>query len=285
MMLRGGARWAKKTGALCVLTALWLQPATVQASAPTYSIWDGNSEAVFDPNSQAGHRDWLVDGIDHLVNEWFWVRVGSAGRELSLDQLDLVGVSTFDTNAFSDNRHDTISMLFRDSLQAPTFEVELSFKLRGSAANSLESDLVEILRVNNLTRSPLDLHVFQYVDFDLDGTPGGDSVVFEDVNSVRQTGEFSSLNETVVTPASNHREANLWPATLASLNDALPTTLNDNVGPVNGDVTWAFQWDRTVAANGSFILSKTKSITVPEPTSMALLALGLLAKRRTHRIA
>lgn len=285
MKLRGGARWGTKLTVLCAVTALWMQSSTVHASAPTYSIWDGNSEAVFDPQSEAGHRDWLVDGIDHLVNEWFWVRIGSTGGELSLDELELVGVSTFDTNAFSDNRHDTISMLFRDSLQAPTFEVELSFKLRGSAANSLESDLVEILRVNNLTRSPLDLHVFQYVDFDLDGTAAGDSVTFEDVNSVRQTGEFSSLNETVVTPASSHREANLFPATLASLNDGSPTTLNDNVGPVNGNVTWAFQWDRTVAANGSFILSKTKSITVPEPTSMALLALGLLARRRMQRIA
>lgn len=285
MMLRGGARWAQNMGALCVLTALFLQPSTAQASGPLYTIWDGNSEAVFDPESEAGHRDWLVDGIDHLVNEWFWVRIGSTGGELSLDELDLVGVSTFDTNAFSDNRKDTISMLFREPGQSPSFEVELSFKLRGSATNSLESDLVEILRVNNLTRSPLDLHVFQYVDFDLDGTAGGDSVVFEDVNSVRQNGEASSLNETVVTPASSHREANLFPTTLASLNDGLPTTLNDNVGPVNGNVTWAFQWDRTVAGGGSFILSKTKSITVPEPTSMALLALGLLARRRTQRIA
>jgi len=283
MILRGGARGAGSFGALCVLTATLMTSAANAGSL--YTIYDANSEAVFDPFSQAGHRDWLVDGIDHLQTEWFWVRIGGAGGEIPLNALTLIGVGTFDTNSSADNRHDTVSMLFREPGQSPRYEVELSFKLRGGYVGGLKSDLSEIVRVNNLTREPLDLHLFQYVDFDLDGTPGGDTVFFENANSVRQNGELTSLNETVVTPGSSHREANVYPATLNSLNDGNPTTLSDNSGPLMGDVTWAFQWDRSVIPGGSFIISKNKSVMVPEPTSIALLAIGMLIKRRAQRVS
>lgn len=120
----------------------------------------------------------------------------------------------------------------------------------------------------------------------MNGTTGGDTVqlgknIHGLFNEADQTKGSSSLSETVVTPGANHGEAALFNQTLNELNDANPTTLNDNAGPIGpGDATWAFEWDFTIAAGSSVGISKDKYLsigTVPEPSVLALISLGLLA--------
>ena len=58
------------------------------------------------------------------------------------------------------------------------------------------------------------------------------------------------------------------------------------VGP--GDLTWAYQWDVTIAAFDTFQISKDKNLdagVIPEPTALAAAAMGLtaLATRRRRR--
>jgi hypothetical protein len=56
----------------------------------------------------------------------------------------------------------------------------------------------------------------------------------------------------------------------------------------NGDVTWSFQWDLTIAANSYEVITKDKLLNIsviPEPTSAALLSVGfaaLLLRRRAR---
>src|SRR5207248_1854749 len=133
----------------------------------------------------------------------------------------------------------------------------------------------------------LNFHFFQYSDFDLLGTPGGDTVQLGKnlsglFNEARQTEGTMALSESVDSPGANHGEANFYSTTRDSLNDGATTTLNDNAGPLGpGDVTWAFQWDVDLTPSGqgsTFLISKDKRLqitTVPEPTSMALVCLGL----------
>ena len=91
------------------------------------------------------------------------------------------------------------------------------------------------------------------------------------------------LTETVVVPAPSHHEANVFANTLNSLNDGNPTTLND-VNSAFGDATWAFQWDTTIGAGGSFLISKDKQIVmVPEPVSVLLLGTAMLGLTRLIR--
>ena len=51
------------------------------------------------------------------------------------------------------------------------------------------------------------------------------------------------------------------------------------IGPVSGDVTWAFQWNATTshpAASLNITKDKGLSITlVPEPSTLAFIALGI----------
>jgi hypothetical protein len=92
------------------------------------------------------------------------------------------------------------------------------------------------------------------------------------------------FSETVLTPGANHGEIAFYPSIISRLGNGSPDTLLDIAGPLGpGDITWAFQWDFEIAPGGSELISKVKYLTVPEPSSLALVSLGLaalLARRR-----
>ena len=171
--------------------------------------------------------------------------------------------------------------------------VEIDYSLKGGSLpppsfNTFDevSDIGETITLFNRSATALDLHFFQYSDFDLWGTLGGDVVALSRnsltglFNQVDQTKDFGALSETVVTPGATHGEAGFFNQTLSRLNDANPTTLNDNTGPIGpGDVTWALEWDLSLAPGESYIISKDKHLDLvltPEPSASLLLPLGLL---------
>ncbi|MFN7021868.1 MAG: hypothetical protein ACK4WH_11145 [Phycisphaerales bacterium] len=55
---------------------------------------DRNSVVRIDDSSPAGMFDWVVDGTDHLFQQWLWLRVGG-------DTAEIVG-SLFNTARQSD---------------------------------------------------------------------------------------------------------------------------------------------------------------------------------------
>lgn len=253
------------------------------ANAAIFTLTDDNSFVSFDTTSQAGAFEWNVDGVNQLYQQWFWYRVGQTAEQ-SIDTLAIGVQGIIDSNFDGDPE-----TLFVRYLGAG-FRLDVRFVLNGGSPGSLASDLAEQITIVNTGDVPLDFHFFQYNDYDLGGTSGGDTVVFTNNNAVQQFKGSSRFTETVVTPVASHRELGIHPATLSSLNDGLPTNLSDSpangvqVGP--GDVTWAFQWDFVIPVGGSRLISKNKNIqgtaVVPEPASWALLAGGgaLLALRR-----
>jgi hypothetical protein len=242
-------------------------------------LQDGNSSADFSLNTQAGQHSWVVDGVNHMYQQWFWYRAGSDQFERSLDSLAIVGVQVTDTNPFVDPRPDTLDALYRD----PRFDTELNVSLRGGTPGSNRSDIGEQIRITNTTGGFLPFHFFQYVDLDLNGTIPDTQVRITGGNTAVQSDGAFAVSESVVTPMPSHYEVNFYANTLTSLNDGLPTTLNDNPGPLGpGDLTWAFQWDFNLAPGQSVLISKDKSI-VPAPASAALLAIGGLAAARRRR--
>ena len=258
------------------------------AQGALHTLTDLNSTTVIDDGSSAGMSSWTVDGTDHVSQQWFWYRIGDTGPESSLETLDATPLASL-TNADFDPGNETLNLRYEDS----DLRIDVSFALHGGASGSGASDIAEVVTITNLTDNPVPgVHLFQYVDFDLSGAPGGDTAWIATgggATSAWQTGGGGWVNETPVTSPSRYEVA-FFSATRDKLTDVVNADILNNVaGPVGpGNVTWAFQWDFDLEASGdpnsSWQLSKDKRIVIPEPATLVVLIIGgllsLLARRR-----
>jgi hypothetical protein len=248
---------------------------TSGASAAVVNLQDLNSSVAVITDQQAGMASWVVDDVEHMYQQWFWFRVGD-DPEASIDSLlhnDATDVKVTDGNFNPGD--DRVKLRYTDP--NGRFEVLVDYILTGGLPGSNTSDVAETITIHNLGRGPLEMSFFQYVDFDLNDGDIDDSVQLVNANTMRQTdGLF--VAETVATPAPTLTEVALFDSTLDKLNDGSPSNLDGTTSSAGaGDWTWAFQWDIVLGANGSFIISKDKHISlVPEPSSMVLAAIGLV---------
>ena len=240
-----------------------------------------------EPTAEMGMYAWEVDGTDHMHQQWFWYRVGDAGGEAPLDPLDMVGVPlTADLNG--DGVDDAVDIAY----SVAGLDISLRFVLAGGAPGSETSTIVETIVITNTTPDTLDVHFFQYADFDLGGNHESDSVEIlgDPKNTAYQWEESLYVAETIVTGAPDHYEAGAVNDVLNSILDRLedgdPTDLEDVAGPIeNTDAAWAFQWDKTLGSGDSLVISKDKLI-MPEPATVVLMFGGVamvLARRRQRR--
>jgi hypothetical protein len=235
------------------------------------NLMDANSFAAINVADQVGMYRWDVDGQSQLAQQWFWYRVGLTA-EASINTIGLPAIVIPDARA--------VYLTYT----SPLFSVRVDYLLTGGAAGSGSSTINESITIKNLTQTVLDFHFFQYSDFDLKGTAANDTLslgknLAGKFNEAIQTELPSHFSESAVTPGADHGEAGIWPSTINKLNDGVPSNLSDVAGPVGpGDVAWAFQWDRLLGPAGSagdtLVISKLKSLQVPEPSTMALAILG-----------
>jgi hypothetical protein len=244
---------------------------------------DRNSMVVIDPASQAGMSSWTVDGVEHLRQQWFWYRVGTT-PEASIDTLTLTNATASNANG---RQGDEILTL---NYSGSGFELQIKYSLVGGTLGSRASGLSEQIMVTNTSFGPLDFHLFQYTDLDLNGSQVDGLAMRTNANAVRQSDLSAVFSEVVVTPAPTHFEIALLSTTVDKLNDEVPTTLTDaatGLGP--GNSAWAFEWDRSLAATGrgrSLLISENMSLNaVPEPATLTLLGSGLAAAGILRRLA
>jgi len=255
----------KSTLLAAAAASVLLLSGALSAGATTLTLSDLNSQVLVDPDSAAGMHAWTVDGASQLKQQWFWYRIGPAGPERALNELAAANVLA-NTGDYAKVEYAAADLI-----------VQVRYGLTGGTADSQWSDIAETIRLINPTSRGLEVHFFQYNDYDLEGTPDGDTVRMT-LNMTRQTGDTFVVSENVVAPTPSHFEAAPAGLTLARLTDDLPTTLNDFAGPLTGDVTWAYQWDFLIPAGGTAIISKDKLIDpVPEPTTLVSMTLGLAA--------
>jgi hypothetical protein len=229
-----------------------------------------NSSAQVNTASSAGMFNWTVDGQNQLAQQWFWYRVGTNGPEAAINTISAPSISTPDARTLN------------SSYLNGSYGVSVNYFLTGFSPGSGQSHLSESISITNATASSLDFHFFQYSDFDLGGTTGGDTIQLGKnnaglFNEADQSKGPIFFSETGVTPGANHGEAALFNSTLVKLNNGVADTLNDNAGPLTGDATWALEWDFTIDPFSSVGISKQKVLTIPEPSGVVLISLGIMA--------
>jgi hypothetical protein len=282
------------TGAVVGAVAL-VMVAPTNAVALTEALTDANSTATFTANAGGSQLQatWIVDGTSQLFEQNFYIDLtGITGNApINLASLAPTAFSATDTNLSGNN--DNLFVRWAD-IDGSGITVDIGFSLDGASAGTGLSDLGEQIDISNSSQQAVAIRFFQYVDFDLDGTIGGDTASSSSspVASIEQS-DVSALSETVATPGPDRYQLGACCGIEASIlagNDlsTLPG-VQSSFGP--GDASWAFQWNRTIAAGGSFQISKDKNlrVAVPEPATLGLLGIGLswlgFAARRRRKAA
>jgi len=253
------------------LAAKWLLVVALSLSvsmrAGAATLASNNSTVQIDPASQAGMFQWVVDGTSTLNQQWFWYRVGLTPEQ---------SINAISAPAITPISPSSVKLVYSSP---GLFDVQVTYTLSGGQIGSGASDIDEQILINNYTANPLDFHFFQYSDFNLgasDSVALSQNLLGKFNRSTQTFGGGTSLQETVVSPGANRGEVATTPFTLNRLNDGVATDLNNSLSAV-GDVSWAFQWDFTIAAGSSAQIGKDKRlvVAVPEPTAAALAGLGL----------
>jgi hypothetical protein len=242
-------------------------------------LTDNNSQVQIDAGNPAGMFSWMVDGIPVLHQQWFWYRIGGAGMASPINTLSPAIVAP------------SSASIVTVSYANPLMSVQVKYSLSGGMAGSGVSDVGEQILINNNSATTLDLHFFQYSDFRLGNTPNsvmlGKNIrgLFNEADQSDSTG--TALSETVISPGANHGEAALLGQTLSEFGSASFTSLSDAATAGPGQTTWAFEWDASLGPGGSLLIGKDKRVDVspliPEPSTFALVSLGLIAFGASRR--
>lgn len=255
---------ARKFSLMIAVAAMSFAAHTAKADL---TLTSGNaSVTIATGGANAGVSSWVIDGTSQLFQQWFWFRPNATSQEWGVHNIG--GVAPTSVSEISLGGLGQVTYNY-----GPNFSVQVTFVLTGGSNGSGTADLAEQIRVfssNGLGGASF----FQYVDFDLGGTAGGDTISFINNNTFMQNDNVTAyLATNSGVPVPSRVQADYVPTLLNSLNDGSATNLNNNLSAGPGDVAAAMQWN--IAGGTDFIVSLDKHIQIPAPGAALLAWMGL----------
>lgn len=272
-----GRVWLYRNALVVALSILPI----VRGAAQSYTVPSPNGQITFDANlsgPSSGLSNLQFAGNSQLSQQWFYYSLGS-GPVYSIDQI---------ASPTSINNHGGAAPFLSAVYSNANISVTAKFQVNNFPT------LTDTLTILNPSTSgqTLTFHLYQYSDFNLGGVAGGQNVQFSNNGSganyqVDQTGLSGVSLQGVVSGASAPLgEAQAGLATHFGLGNgnASPTLDNVTLFAGAGDAVYAYEWDETLAPGGSFQISELQTLSsVPEPSSVALLAPGVVALALLYR--
>jgi hypothetical protein len=272
----------RSLGASLLVSGLLFVP--VKGTAQNITMSDGGSTATINPGTGTGNlgmNNWSVLNQNQLAQQWFWYSVNGVAAQ----PINNIGGMTSSLNGLND-----LTLTYANA----QLSVSIEYVLSGNGNGSGSADLQEYITVLNTGSQSFNLNFYQYSNFNLlgnnqnqvhiYGSPYISGDPFSGFTGAQQsTGGpgGNGLAEVIDAPYANYAEAALLGQTLANLNGPSYYQLNNNTTAGPGDVTWAFQWNTNPLAPGASLnITKDKGLSiqiVPEPTTLAFLALGASA--------
>jgi hypothetical protein len=252
-------------------------------SANAFTLTDRNSAVTIDPGSSTGMSSWVVDGVSQVYEQGFWYRIGTTGAEHAIGS----------TLAMTQARSNEATVRYN---LGTFFTIDVKYALEGGIPGSTVSNMTEVITVTAL-QSGKSLGLFQYSDFDLGGAKNQDVLTING-GTVSQKNVVNPANWESATSVTASAGSLTWLAgensvILAGLNDNLKTWTTALNGPTSAggtsgaNVNWAFESWNTYQRGATVTITETMHIedrvTVPEPTTLLLLGLGLIGLRTTKR--
>jgi hypothetical protein len=261
---------------------LWSGSATAQ----NITMNNGGSTATLNVGGGTGSigmNSWSVDtmpNVNQLNQQWFWYSVNGAPQK-TIDQISAATVYNFSNPS---TPIDNIGVVYQNS----QLNVQIQYILSGFGSGSGNADMQEYLSIVNNSASSISLSFYQYSNFNLfqdnqntvgiSGGPGAYTGALQTTATLGGNG----IAEVIDAPYANFAEAASAYQTVNALNSGSYYTLNGTTSAGPGDVTWAFEWTATLAPNGqngdTLDITKDKGLSiriVPEPSTLALIALGM----------
>lgn len=271
------------------LIAILVAGLVVQSEAASVTIGARNTSMQID--LAGGITQWTIGGVNQLNLQTFYYSVDT-GPATSIYTLGLVSGPTLTTNI--SKTIVSLDATYADS----TISVGTLFSLQSSPIGSAKATLTQTYTINNLLTTAQVFHFYQYSDFDLGGASGDQNVQFYDNGSgeyyqVVQTATSGTILTGLVTgvtggvSAQSEVQAGFYDGNQFGLGSGNPVTLDNTLTAGVGNVVYAYQWDVLLAPGASLTISEIQTV-VPEPSSMTLVASGVLAltwvwRRRSRR--
>lgn len=209
---------------------------------------------------------------DHVFNDWWWFRGPNDTREFAIANATSRTVLGANSIEYGYNLGDV--------------QGTLRYTLTQPAANSARVD--QSWRLVNPTMNDIELNLFHYIDFDLNGATSNTAFL------------TAANNRMMVEHAASGTAADWWGTgahsyqvtTFATLRGLLTNTVVNNLnntglpfGP--GDYTGGYQWTIVVPGGADVVVRVFSSYgintpAIPAPGALALLGMGglLCARRR-----